>query len=350
MQNFDDARAARQSATEFYVKAGAEKYDDLKKLDSEIDAAIKKKEDAEFFELAKKKAFAQATEAQARWKEAEDAPKREAITQIQAALRRTLDQRRGKLSKLSVAVGRWLTVGETSPPGKVPRLSIGLPPPSPSPVRPFSAHDDEERGRRARERRLQFLENMGGPSLLGDLQAAVNMQSPLQVPSSPRSSVQLPHTTSAEVEADRARRAQERRNQFLAMNAGPDALAQLQATLSASASGSPRYGSTPRMSASSASPRSGHMSPSSQYSATGATTPRMPPSPRSASPRTSPPTFNVFAGMGSRATGTSSPALPYSPSSSSSPRHTAQYSTAPRPASMSGTTSPWAPSPPKSRQ
>lgn len=33
-------------------------------MDSKIDAAMKKKEDAEFFEVAKQKAFAQATAAQ----------------------------------------------------------------------------------------------------------------------------------------------------------------------------------------------------------------------------------------------------------------------------------------------
>lgn len=304
----------------------------MKKLDAEIDAAIKKKEDADFFKLAKEKAFAQASEAQARWKEAEEAPKREAAVRVQAALRRALNQ---KKRKLAGALGHWASLGEASGQAGVvlPKLNLGLPPPSPSPNRPPSGADDEERARRARERRLQYLESAGGPSLLGDLQAAVHMESPRQGPPSARN-VPMPYTTSAEVEADRARRAQERRNQFLSMHASPDALAQLQATLSASASGSsPRYGSSPRVG-------SGHMSPS--YSASGASPRVILPSPRSGggtpSPRTSPQAPNSI--LHGAPPGTSSPALPYSPISNS-PR--ANYATAP------GSTSPWASSPSTSR-
>ena len=60
---------------------------------------------------------------------------------------------------------------------------------------------------------------------------------------------------------------QERRNQFLATQGG-DALSQLQATLSASASFTPRYSTSPRNSTSGASGRftpPGYMSPPSGY-------------------------------------------------------------------------------------
>ena len=240
----------------------------MKKLDAEIDAAIKKKADAEFFQNAKEKAFAQAAAAQKRWKEEEEKCTRDAAVRVQAALRRLLIQKKRRLAGV---LGHWSALSEGSghASAAVPRLSLGLPPPSPSPNRPLSAADEEERARRARERRLQYLGNAGGPSLLGDLQAALHMESPRQALTSARSSGPMPHTTSAEVEADRARRAQERRNQYLNVHASPDALAQLQATLSASASGSPRYGSSPRVSNSNASPRSGQISPS-YYSAAGA--------------------------------------------------------------------------------
>lgn len=250
--------------------------------------------------------------------------------------------------KLAGALGNWSSISDSTPraSGHVPRLSIGLPPPSPSRPSSSTPQDEEERARRARERRLQFLEIGGGPSLLGDLQSALHMPSSRQAPASPRVSLPLPHITSAEVEADRAKRAQERRNQFMAMEGG-DALSSLQATLSVSSS--PRTVSSLRTGTAAASPRAGYMSPTAHYST--ASLPRIPPSPRSgasprsggASPKLSPPLSNMWS---------STPPPPSSPGGAS-PVHTSprtQYSTAPRPVSGSGATSPWVASPPVSRK
>jgi hypothetical protein len=208
MKNFDGAKESRQEATECFVKAGQDKYDELKILDAAIDAAVKKKEEAEFFEVAKKKAFEQAAAAQSRWKEAEQREKAEAARVLQASVRRSNVQRK---RKILMSLGKWMgtvniktsatvdsdsdsddstlsgarkTPTKTEPrpelegssrkttPRKegeerasltsAPRLTIGLPPTAPSP-------DDEERARRARERRLQFLASgsgQHGPSLL----------------------------------------------------------------------------------------------------------------------------------------------------------------------------------------
>ena len=143
-KDFDAAKLARQAATDAYVKAGADRYSELKALDAEIDEAIRKQEQAEFYIRARAKAFEQATLAQARWKEDEQASKKSVIVTLQAALRRRLVQgKRGIAGKV-----------------EVPRLAFGLPPPSPN--RPPSAgQDDAERARRARERRLQFLAGIG---------------------------------------------------------------------------------------------------------------------------------------------------------------------------------------------
>jgi len=208
IKNFDGAKESRQEATECFVKAGQDKYDELKILDAAIDAAVKKKEEAEFFDLAKKKAFEQAAAAQCRWKEAEQREKTEAARVLQALIRRSNVQRK---RKILMSLGKWMgTVntktsatfdsdsdsddsslsGARKTPAKTesrqeleassrkttprkdgeerasltsaPRLTIGLPPQAPSP-------DDEERARRARERRLQFLASgsgQHGPSLL----------------------------------------------------------------------------------------------------------------------------------------------------------------------------------------
>ena len=208
IKNFEGAKESRQQATECFVKAGQDKYDELKILDAEIDAAVKKKEEAEFFEVAKKKAFEQAAAAQSRWKEAEQREKTEAARVLQASIRRSNVQRK---RKILMSLGKWMgtvniktsatvdsdsdsddsslsgarkTPAKTEPrqelegssrkttPRKegeerasltsAPRLTIGLPPQAPSP-------DDEERARRARERRLQFLASgsgQHGPSLL----------------------------------------------------------------------------------------------------------------------------------------------------------------------------------------
>ena len=194
---------------------------------------------------------------------------------------------------------------------------------------------DNERAQRARERRLRFLLESGvSPSFLEDSQSPSQMSSPLtSVQSSPRTALASPPLTSAAVEIDRAQRARERRNQF-----GGDDLAQLQATLSASASGlsGSSYSSRPYSASVTSSPRttSGYHSPvlvhgeHSNRSISGA-------SPRvsghlSISEQT---TISGQLSAMRRAAGSSSGALPRS----------LQYSTARRPpsGSNSGASSPW---------
>jgi len=272
---------------------------------------------------------------QAKWKDVEDAVKSAAILPIQAALRRAHMQR---TRKLSVALGDWSSFSESTPSasGHVPCLE--LPPPSPS-RSSSTPQDEEERARRARERRLQFLEIGGGVSMLGDLQSALHLPSTRQPAASPRAPRPPPHITSAEVEAERAKRAQERRNQFMAMQGG-DALSQLQATLTSSVSSSPRASahsfssSSPRATAAGSSPRSGYRSPTTSTHFSTASASRGPlhssgASPRSggASPRVSPPPSTMWS---SNLPVTSSSGYT-SPSHSSSPR--TQYSTAPQPVS-----------------
>ena len=63
-KDFIGAQAARQAATDAYVKAGEDRYGELKMLDADIDEAIRKRDEAEFYDLARKKAFEQATLAQ----------------------------------------------------------------------------------------------------------------------------------------------------------------------------------------------------------------------------------------------------------------------------------------------
>jgi actin-related protein len=357
--DLDGARAARQVALGFYVKAGEDKYKDLKELDKLIDAEAEKKRDAEFFELAKKNAFEQAIKAQARWKEADEKAKLDAIEKLQSVVRRVLT---AKKRKIAGALKNWFSVsGDTSPPS-IPRINVGLPPPSPAVNRPSTSRDDEERARRALERRLQFLQEHGGsPSLLGELQSELHMTSSSSRPAaSPRTAMGPLSVTSEEIEAERSRRAQERREKFMAMNGG-DALTQLQNRLSTSASspltansstaGSPR--SSGRLSPSSNfystvtpspvgapyySPRSsGHQSPSSNfYSASPAGAPSL--SATSGSPRQ----------LGQLLSGVVSPG-----NNSSQRQYSSAYSTAPRPPSGgagSGVSSPWAPSPPHSRK
>ena len=194
---------------------------------------------------------------------------------------------------------------------------------------------DNERAQRARERRLRFLLESGvSPSFLEDSHSPSQMSSPLtSIQSSPRTALASPPLTSAAVEIDRAQRARERRNQF-----GGDDLAQLQATLSASASGlsGSSYSSRPHSTSVTSSPRttSGYHSPVLVH---GEHSNR---SIAEASPRVSGHLSiseqNSISGQLSamrRAAGSSSGALPRS----------LQYSTARRPpsGSNSGASSPW---------